>query len=173
MGAYTFEKLTDYIAGTGCEDDLNGDRITTGLDGWYHIFHDPRERNISTASLLGNMLYFTTYQPFNDKCKAEGQSFLYGLHYQTGTASADDTIGTLEPSSTGSAIREKDNATPLTFSQHKMVMQGLVMPPTLHSGPDGLKAILTDAAGKTSQQAVGDKNKSGSGRVNWSDQCSP
>ncbi|MCW5213808.1 hypothetical protein VU13_00510 [Desulfobulbus sp. US5] len=52
-------------------------------------------------------------------------------------------------------------------------MQGLVMPPTLHSGPDGLKAILTDAAGKTSQQEVGDENKVKSGRVNWSDRCSP
>ncbi|WLE97788.1 MAG: hypothetical protein QTN59_02900 [Candidatus Electrothrix communis] len=169
---YSFEKLTGYIAGTGCED-VNGDRITTGLDGWYHIFHDPRERNISTASLLGDMLYFTSYQPFNDKCKAEGQSFLYGLYYQTGTASADDVIGTLEPASNGSETREKGNPDPLTFDQHKLVMQGLVMPPTLHSGPDGLKAILTDAAGKTSQQEVGDENKVKSGRVNWSDRCSP
>ncbi|MCI5125729.1 MAG: hypothetical protein D3925_14955, partial [Candidatus Electrothrix sp. AR5] len=169
---YTFEKLTNYIAGTGCEN-VGDDRISTGLDGWYHIFHDPRERNISTASLLGNMLYFTTYQPFNDKCKAEGQSFLYGLYYQTGTASADDTIGTLEPASDGSETREKDNVNPLTFDQHKMVMQGLVMPPTLQKGTNGPVAILTDAAGKTSKQAVGDEDNVGGGRVNWSDQCSP
>ncbi|RWX49551.1 type IV pilus assembly protein PilY1, partial [Candidatus Electrothrix communis] len=69
---YSFEKLTGYIAGTGCED-VNGDRITTGLDGWYHIFHDPRERNISTASLLGDMLYFTSYQPLMISARLKGR----------------------------------------------------------------------------------------------------
>lgn len=174
MGAYTFDKLIDYIAGTGCRETEDGKHLATGLDGWYHIFHDPRERNISTASLLGNMLYFTTYQPFNDKCKAEGQSFLYGLYYQTGTASADDVIGTLDPDlqdNNGTPTKEHDNPDPMQYDQHRLTMQGLVMPPTLHNGPEGLRAILTDASGKTSQQEVGDEDSIRSGRVNWSDQC--
>ncbi|MCI5146320.1 MAG: hypothetical protein D3923_12530, partial [Candidatus Electrothrix sp. AR3] len=45
---YTFDKLRTYIAGTGCLTDKS-----TGLDGWYHAFHDDRERNLGTSTLLG------------------------------------------------------------------------------------------------------------------------
>ncbi|MCI5119599.1 MAG: hypothetical protein D3908_00050 [Candidatus Electrothrix sp. AUS4] len=173
-GAYTFTKLESYIAGTGCREDSDGKKVATGLDGWYHIFHDPRERNISTSSLLGNMLYFTTYQPFNDKCKGEGMSFLYGLYYKTGTASVDDSIGTFEIDSDGNtSTREHGDPDPLEFDLQKTPRPGLVMPPTLQSGADGLNAILTDAAGKTEKQGVGSDGSIKSGRVNWSDQCTP
>ncbi len=170
---YTFPKLVDYIAGTGCETvGVNADstpkRLSTGLDGWYHVFHEPRERNIGTASLLGKMLFFATYQPLNDKCKAEGQSYLYSLYYQTGTASPVDVIGSFDADGNIKEHTEDSDQT-LTFDQSKLLIPGLVMPPTLHSGTAGLSTLLTGSTGNTEQKKVGSPALPKSGRVNWTD----
>ncbi|MCK7513399.1 MAG: hypothetical protein MZV70_61430 [Desulfobacterales bacterium] len=45
----------------------------------------PRERNLGQGALLGGLLTFTTYQPYDDVCLSEGLSNLYGVYYQTGT----------------------------------------------------------------------------------------
>ncbi|MCI5132681.1 MAG: hypothetical protein D3904_14485, partial [Candidatus Electrothrix sp. EH2] len=93
LGQYTFEKLQQYITGTGCKvDPDNKKAYTTGLDGWYHVFHDPRERVLNSSLLFNRKLFFSTYQPYNDKCKAEGQSFLYKLSHTTGTGAWNDLI---------------------------------------------------------------------------------
>ncbi|MCI5221305.1 MAG: hypothetical protein D3924_01135 [Candidatus Electrothrix sp. AR4] len=169
-GQYTFPKLVDYIAGTGCET-VNGNRHATGLDGWYHVFHEPRERNTGTASLLGEILFFATSQPLNDKCKAEGGSALYALYYQTGTGSMDDVIGTFDKD-TGELKEHTDElGQQLENNQFKLMMDGLVMPPTLHSGTAGLSTLITGSSGLTEQKRVGTSGSIKSGRVNWTDRC--
>ncbi len=82
----TYDQLRDYIAGNTCPDDVNDANDNDGTDGWYRKLLLPRERNLGQASLLGGLLTYTSYQPFDDNCKAEGLSYLYGLYYQTGTA---------------------------------------------------------------------------------------
>ena len=77
----TLDELTEYILGTGC-DDLG---YSTGTDGWFKEFPDARERNLGQATLLGGLVTFTTYQPYEDACKAEGLGFLYGSYFKTGT----------------------------------------------------------------------------------------
>lgn len=67
--------------GSGCNAG-----VPTGIDGWYKEFPEPRERNLGQATLLGGLLTFTTYQPWDDVCLPEGLAFLYGSYYQTGTA---------------------------------------------------------------------------------------
>ena len=80
-GVATFKDLHTYIVGN-CDTNAG----CTGADGWVHAFESPRERNLGQATLLGGMVSFTTYQPFQDICRPAGQSFFYNLHYQTGTA---------------------------------------------------------------------------------------
>ena len=92
VDAYTLGDLEGYIAGTGCQTSTDGKSYTTGLDGWYHVFHDSRERNLSSALLFNKKLFFSTYQPYNDTCKAEGLSYLYKLYYKTGTGAWDTLI---------------------------------------------------------------------------------
>ncbi|MEA2084912.1 MAG: hypothetical protein U9O82_11900 [Thermodesulfobacteriota bacterium] len=70
-GVTTLSKLVTYIGGT---------------DGWYKNFLSDRERNLGQAALLGGLLTFTTYQPYQDLCQSEGLAFLYGVYYLTGTA---------------------------------------------------------------------------------------
>ncbi|MFZ5760449.1 MAG: hypothetical protein ACOY32_12600 [Thermodesulfobacteriota bacterium] len=84
-GTTTFNYLIDYLAGS---------RLCTNpdyfgyADGWYRDFYPyaNRERNLGQGTLLGGLLTFTTYQPYQDTCLAEGLAYLYGLYYQTGTA---------------------------------------------------------------------------------------
>ncbi|MCJ7603100.1 MAG: hypothetical protein MUO63_16575, partial [Desulfobulbaceae bacterium] len=84
-GTTTFNYLIDYFAGAKSCLAAN---YYGSADGWYRNFSpdNNRERNLGQATLLGGLLTFTTYQPYNDACLAEGLSYLYGLYYQTGTA---------------------------------------------------------------------------------------
>lgn len=81
-----FKDLIEYIKGTGCD--------TSGLDGWYRNFKRDRERNLGQAALLGGLLTYTSYQPYNDVCIPEGISYLFGLYYLTGTPWYEPVFGT-------------------------------------------------------------------------------
>jgi type IV pilus assembly protein PilY1 len=61
--------------------------------GWYINLNKPSgspappsERVLSRGSVLGGLVLFTTYQPTSDLCSILGNSYLYGLYYETGTA---------------------------------------------------------------------------------------
>ncbi len=55
--------------------------------------YENRERNLGQATLLGGLVTFTTYQPFTDVCRAEGNSYLYGVYYKTGTSWYENVFG--------------------------------------------------------------------------------
>lgn len=162
-GQYTFANLQNYIAGTGCQT-VDDQDISTGLDGWYYEFHDPRERNLGTSALLGGLLTFTSYQPYNDPCKAEGESFLYGLHYQTGTAPQETVFGHF-------VYSDK------TFVMEKLSLgRGLSTTPSIHSGSSEgyeAKAFIQTSTGEIIE--VEQKNlplgNTKSGRQGWTDRC--
>jgi type IV pilus assembly protein PilY1 len=81
-GVTNFQDLENDIAGTGCDSNHQ----PTGMGGWRLDFPDPRERNLGQAALLGGLLTFTTYQPFDDICRPEGEAYLYAVYYKTGTS---------------------------------------------------------------------------------------
>jgi type IV pilus assembly protein PilY1 len=177
-GRYAFDNLQRYIAGEAFNPTGNGqgciENIGTGLDGWYHAFHDPRERNLGASALLGGLLTFTTYQPYNDKCQAEGQSYLYGIHFQTGTAWTETVFGTFDENlSNGS-----DSASKKTVVKDKLSLgRGLSTTPSMHVGSDSdndAKAFIQTSTGEIIE--VEQKNlpiKAGrSGRQNWNDRLS-
>lgn len=173
INVYTFDKLLNYIAGTGCTT-LESTGVSTGIDGWYRDFHDPRERNLGAAALLGGLLTFTTYQPFNDKCKAEGVSYLYGVHFQTGTAWTDDVFGTSTQDGT-------------TFVKDRLDLgTGMATTPSLIGGSDAdykakadgdeeyaAKAFIQTSTGEIIEikQKKLPFGKASSGRLNWTDRC--
>lgn len=85
-----YSKLLNYIAG---EQYQTADDDKIGVDGWYRLLNMDRERTVSQPSLLGGLVTFTSYQPFLDACQAEGVGYLYGVHYQTGTAWKESVFG--------------------------------------------------------------------------------
>ncbi|CAK8720711.1 MAG: Carbohydrate binding domain-containing protein [Candidatus Electronema aureum] len=167
-----FDKLRKYIAGTGFMT-VDGKDYTTGLDGWYRDFHDPRERNLGTSALLGGLLTYTTYQPFNDKCRAEGESSLYGVHFQTGTGWTETVFGTFDSNGTIHKAQEGGE-----FVMDKLSLgRGLSTTPSMHvgSGEQDAKAFIQTSTGEiieVNQQNLPIKS-SKSGRQSWTDRCTP
>ena len=164
---YTFSRLKKYIAGTGCDADGK----STGIDGWYRDFSDPRERNLGTAALLGGLVTYTSYQPFSDKCKSEGQGFLYAVHFQTGTAWTDSVFGTFD-SGDGTLYSGEGG----TYVKDKMSTgQGMSTTPSMHvgSGSEGASAFVQTSTGEIVEikQENLPFNNTKSGRINWNDRC--
>ncbi len=181
---YTFDNLNWYISGdyfnpnasavSGCTTDSNGKKIETGLDGWYRAFHDARERNLGASALLGGLLTFTTYQPYNDRCKAEGQSYLYGVHFQTGTAWTESVFGTFDES----LVDNNGTNQTVTIVKDKLGLgRGLSTTPSMHVGSDSdnaAKAFIQTSTGEiieVEQKNLPYKNTR-SGRQNWTDRRS-
>jgi type IV pilus assembly protein PilY1 len=55
-------------------------------DGWFRTMEISKERVIEKPSLLGGMVYVPSFVPNGDICGYGGDSYLYGLYYETGTA---------------------------------------------------------------------------------------
>lgn len=97
-------------ASAGNNVSINGDTTASGfnmtfdsliqqiqsqnMDGWVTTLLGPRERNLSPGTLIGGTLFFTTFEPVSDICKAAGDGFLYALYYQTGGPYTSSAIGT-------------------------------------------------------------------------------
>ena len=103
----------------------------------------PGERNVGQATLLGGLVTYTTYQPFNDACQAEGNAYLYAEYYRTGTAWHKNIFGGTSGMN-GSNVSDKLN-----------LGRGLATTPNLHVGSDsgdgddaGPKAFVQTSTGE-------------------------
>ena len=154
----TFDNLQNYIAGRGCI----GEDTSTGIDGWYREFHDERERNIGQASLLGGLLVYTGYRPDDDICEPEGESFLYGVHFQTGTAWKENVFGTFSNGSGDEFVMDRLG-----------LGKGVATTPSMHAGTgeSESKAFIQTSTGEIieiEQESLPLSNTR-SGRSVWSD----
>jgi type IV pilus assembly protein PilY1 len=78
------------------------------MDGWFTTFNDPTralltppqptmtlgERSVSTSTLIGGTVFFTTFTPTADICEAAGTGQLYAVFYLTGGPYMQSAIGT-------------------------------------------------------------------------------
>jgi len=74
-----------------------GNYSAESLYGWYLKMTSPialdGERAINTATVLGDIVLFPTFKPEADICAFGGDSYLYALYYETGTAYWKSIIG--------------------------------------------------------------------------------
>lgn len=128
-----FDQLVSHIVGSGCESG-----VSTGMDGWYRELPAARERNLGQATVLGGLLTFTTYQPWEDVCLPEGLAYLYGAYYQTGTAWHESVFST---SPNGGLNNGK-------VVDRLALGRGLALTPNLHVGlHTGSKAFVQTSTG--------------------------
>ena len=136
-GSTYFNRLVEYLAGTG---NCTAPTYSNCADGWYKEFYPPnnRERNLGQSTILGGLVTFTTYQPYNDPCQAEGKSYLYGVYYQTGTPWYKNIFGRVGLDEQGN-VRDKLD-----------LGRGLSMTPNLHagSGDGGVTAYVQTSTGE-------------------------
>ena len=160
-GVATFKNLQNYIVGT-CDTVMG----CTGIDGWVHAFGAPRERNLGQGTLLGGLINFTTYQPFQGTCNPEGESYLYSLHFQTGTAYYASMV---DAGAAHGISNNNDGSRPLA-TMRRSVGKGLATTPRLYKGrQQGSKAFVQTSAGTfvgLAQPNLPVKTIK-SGRLNW------
>jgi type IV pilus assembly protein PilY1 len=77
------------------------------VDGWFTTYNDPTkaaltppqptitlgERNVTTSTLIGGTVFFTTFTPTTDICTASGTGQLYGVFYLTGGPYTSSAVG--------------------------------------------------------------------------------
>jgi type IV pilus assembly protein PilY1 len=163
-GVGTFADLQEYIvgycqSGTGC----------SGTDGWVMELEEVDERNLGQGALLGGLMTFTTYMPFADICKPEGNAFLYGVFYQTGTAYYEPVF----TSASGGGTEAGDAGTTVVTSRLS-IGRGLAMSPNLHVGrQEGSTAFVQTSTGtivEIPQPNLPIKNTK-SGELTWQGTC--
>jgi type IV pilus assembly protein PilY1 len=62
--------------------------------GWFVTFPTAGERALSSPTILGGTVFFTTFIPVDDICTVSGSGNLYALFYLTGSAYKQPAIGT-------------------------------------------------------------------------------
>jgi type IV pilus assembly protein PilY1 len=68
--------------------------MVQSMDGWVTALPALRERALVSPTLLGGIIFFTTFVPIDDLCAASGSGNLYALFYLTGSAYKEAVIGT-------------------------------------------------------------------------------
>lgn len=89
-------------AGTNCKYQKLLE-VARSKKGWHvDLAHagGPSERVLSRSSILGGLVLFTTFQPSSDQCSVLGDSDVYALYYETGTAYNKPVVGTYTLSGT-------------------------------------------------------------------------
>lgn len=126
-------------------NDLINTIDSAACKGWYMDFSTAKERNLGQASLLGDLLTFTTYVPSDDICSFEGESYLYGVYYKTGTAYYESVFGTVYHELNGNSTVDKGE---LEIKRKVSLGQGLAVTPNIHVGTEeGSKAFVQTSTG--------------------------
>ncbi len=130
-----------------------GWKITLSGDGSV-----PSGRNISSASQLFSSILFTEYQPPNDSCRVDGNSYLTAVHFQTGTALPS---GLLEYQDLGEDI-EYD----LSLRAVRLGL-GYASAPVIHHGRGSNRTAVTQGAGGSISSQFLNYHFQSTGRMSW------
>ncbi len=151
----TFSELLEKMTQYGTASDYQS--------GWYRNILPAGNRVIGEATILGDSLTHTTYNPSSAACKVDGLSQLSVTHFATGTAGNPPVIGT-----TGAADSDGNYVIKTTLDLG--VAPSLT--PGLHTGSgynsDGsTKAFIQTSTGKI--VTIEQKNKGAvrSGEASW------
>ncbi len=124
-----------------------------GKPGWRLDFSIPGERNLGQATVLGEVLGFTTYVPSTDPCTPEGDSFLYALYYRTGTSYYQSIFG----------LDSND-----FVLNKKSLGRGLTLSPNIHTGAnDTTKSFIQTSTGAIVGQQETNPGVIKSGPTSW------
>lgn len=135
-------------------------------DGWYRTLPITGERSLAKITLLGGIAFAPTFVPTIDICGFGGDSYLYGLYYETGTPYFkpvfDDDIETLVVEVNG-VDEEYDR-----LLGRIDLGAGKSSPLGIHVGREsGAKAFIQQSTGKVVEERVTPAFNIKSGLVNW------
>ncbi|MBN2123433.1 MAG: hypothetical protein JW821_04010, partial [Deltaproteobacteria bacterium] len=142
-------------------DELN-DEMRLNQYGWYIDFDESKERNLGQATLLGDILTFTTYVPSLDPCEFEGYTNLWATYYATGTAYYQSVIGLgdlTSPAGKSDVLRKT------------RLGAGLSITPNIHVGrEEGSKVFVQTSTGAIEVMQQANPGMTKSGRLSWQEE---
>ncbi|MCK5795156.1 MAG: hypothetical protein KAH12_10640, partial [Anaerolineales bacterium] len=133
--------------------------------GWFMDFPDAKERNIGQSALLGRVLTFTSFIPSTDPCRSGGESWVYTLDYETGTAYKEPVIGTDSTDVTTGTDNISGKEKNL---KRKKIGDGLATSPGIHTGREsGAKAFIQSSTGAIQTLDENPAGRTKSGMSSW------
>ncbi len=143
----------------------SGSSDTEWTDGWYRALDPgtPSERCISKPTVLFGSMFLPTYIPNSDICGSGGESYMYALYYETGTASYDELIAK------GTGASDEHCGTDGTISQFRQ-STGSGAPPNksgVYKSPSQVKAFLQKSTGEVTEVNLDTHFKPRSQLYNW------
>ena len=125
------------------------------------LLQEPRGHN----DMFGAIVTFTTYIPAADPCLYQGDSNLWALYYETGSAFVDSVVG-VDMTQT-----DPNDASNGTVLRKISLGAGLAMTPALHSGKEeGSKVFIQTSTGAVEILAQDNPGVFKSGQVSWRDE---
>ena len=121
------------ITATGALDFDDLVEEARNWEGWRRFLAQPGERCVTKPAVLGGLSLFTSYVPSNDVCAFGGESYLYALYYETGTAFSREVF------SPGTLYDTLDET--ILVLEKIRLGRGMASSPSIHVGTqDGNKA---------------------------------
>ena len=131
--------------------------------GWLLDFATAGERNLGQATILGDILTFTTYMPSLDACRFEGESYLYALYYGTGTAYTQSVIGLGTRT-----VTQQDGTQAHEVLKTRLLGRGVAITPNIHTGREqGSKAYVQSSTGEILEIHQLNPSVVKSGKASW------
>jgi type IV pilus assembly protein PilY1 len=161
-GGYTVEGVA---AGVDTFEELT-EEIENNNDGWFIDFDSPSgERNLGQPTVFGAIVTFTTYIPAADPCQYQGDSNLYAVYYETGSAFVEPVIGV---DMTQTDPNDSNNGTVLRKAS---LGSGLAMTPALHTGKqNGSNVFIQTSTGAVEILTQENPGVFKSGQISWRDE---
>jgi len=164
------------VATTGVVDGVSygGNAITdhltlvdtaTQASGWKLLLGTPpAERNVTSTSLLGDILFASAFTPSSNLCGGQGRSELYGLFFKTGAPSPDiPTFSTQTATIAGETVEEAIRSVELGV--------GLASAPSLHAAAArdnrGLTVFTQTSTGAIERREGAITQAARSGEISW------
>ncbi len=131
--------------------------------GWLIDLETTKERNLGQATLLGDILTFTSYMPSVSLCEFEGNSNLYAVMYDTGTAYFKSVIGT----NSGNTVTEGSETKNEVLNKVGLG-KGLTVTPNIHTGrEEGSKVFVQTSTGTILELEEQNPGMVKSGKSSW------
>ena len=151
--------------GNDITDQLTLVDTTAQAYGWkLQLSTAPAERNVTSTSLLGDILFASAFTPSSNLCGGQGRSELYGLFFKTGAPSPDiPTFSTTPATIAGETVEEAIRSVDLGV--------GLASAPSLHAAAArdnrGLTVFTQTSTGAIERREGAITQAARSGEISW------
>jgi type IV pilus assembly protein PilY1 len=166
----------DYEVVEGCNDVYeNGIRIggfsdllteARAHDGWYRSLSTAGERVLNKSAILGGTLFALSFVPNDDVCGFGGDSYLYGLYYETGTAYCQPTF---DPGTTSVMLGGQERSKVLdkvTIGAGKASALGIHVG-QMRDGSEGAMGLIQQSTGTIVDEGLNPAFRFKSGMRSW------